>query len=460
MLFVTVLLGAVATVGLTLTAPTTYASRATLWVSSPPSGLLDPYNASLTARERAESYARLATDPELLSRAYKRLGADPATMAKIRGVSASVTPNTLLLQVEAQAETPELAQQLATVVSDEIISLVKEMESPGEADIPAPIIARLASKASFNPKPISPNVPMNLLVGIGLSVLGGITVAVLRHALDSSVKSGEDIEAVTGVAPMAGLPFDPSVRQYPLVSDGDGGPLSEAFRVLRTNVRFANLDAGRHAIVVTSSVPNEGKTFVASNLAVAMAQGGHSVLLLDADMRNPGIANLMGVENSVGLITVLLGRATIEQAIQRHSSGVAVLGTGPQPPNPAEVLDTQVMRDLLTQVRNSFDFVIIDAPPLLPVADSTILLTEADGALLIVQHGSTDRRELERAVARTQAVDGKVLGTVLNQIPPGPRGSYGYYGYGYPYIGQISADRTPVSKGRRAQRPAKPRRGR
>lgn len=452
---VTLVLGTVVTVGVTLMSPTTYASRATLWVSSPPSGVLDPYNASVTARERAESYATLATDPELLRRVIERLDLDSSKSGQIRGISASVTPNTLLLQVYAKAATPELAQQTATVVSDELIRLVKSMESPGNSDIPAPIVARLASKATFNPTPVSPNIQLNLAVGIALSLLAGIAGGVLREGLDTSVKTSEDVAEITGLAPMAVLPFDSSVKETPVIIDNSAGPLGEAFRVLRTNVRFANLDAQRQTLMVTSSLPDEGKTFVATNLAIALAKGGHSVLLLDADLRNPGVARLLGLENAVGLVTVMLGRSSLEQAIQHHVSGVAFLGTGPQPPNPAEVLDTQVMRDLLAKLRGSYDFVIVDAPPLLPVADSTILLTEVDGALLLVRHGTTHREELRRAIGRVEAVGGKVLGTVLNRIPGGGRaGSYGYYGYGYSYGSEQTADsdRSSTSRGRRARR--------
>jgi receptor protein-tyrosine kinase len=218
---------------------------------------------------------------------------------------------------------------------------------------------------------------------------------------------------------------------------------------------FANLDSKRQSILVTSSVPNEGKTFSATNLAISMAKSGRSVLLLDADMRNPSVANLLGLENSVGLITVLLGRTSIDEAIQEHASGVSFLGTGPLPPNPAEVLDTSAMRNLVRQLSETYDVVIIDAPPLLPVADSTILLTEVDGAILLVRHGETHREHLRQAVNRIEAVNGRMVGTILNCAPQ--TAAYGYYGYGYGY-GTYGQDQAPSGrrvssdKGRRARR--------
>ena len=421
-------IGTAATVFLTLAAAPTYGSRASVWLTTPPTGGIGTYQASA----KAQSYANLSTGAKALQQAAERLNSGLTAGDLERQVSATVITDTVLVQVEARADTPELAQEIATVVSDEIVRLVERMETPSDPNVPPPIVARVASGATLNPAPLLPNIPLNLVTGIGLSLLAGVAGAILREALDLSVKGIGDVEAITGHTPMATLPFDPMASEHPHDSETSAGPLGEAFRVLRTNITFANLDAQPQIIMVTSSLPDEGKTFVATNLAISIAKGGHSVLLLDSDLRNPGAAKLMGLENSVGLMTVLLGRATLEEALQQHVSGVTFLGTGPQPPNPAEVLDTQAMRSLLAHVREAFDVVIVDSPPLLPVADAAILLTEVDGALLLARHGTTRREELRRAVERVQAVGGKLLGTVVNGVPLGNKmGDYGYYRFGY-----------------------------
>jgi capsular exopolysaccharide synthesis family protein len=451
----TILTGVFLTAGLILLTPLTYASRATLFVSPPSTGIVDTYNATFTAQQRAESYANLAVDAEVLGRVAARLGNGTTAHQLADEVTTSVDQNTLLLQIDVQARSPEQAQQIATVMADEVIRLVKELESPTNSDVPAPIVARLANKASYNRQAVAPNIPLNAATGLALSLLAGIAGAVIRDVLDSSVKDNDEVEALTGSAPMATLPFDVEVKDHPLITEELGGALSEAFRVLRTNLQFSNLDASRQMLVVTSAVPNEGKTFIATNLAISMAKGGRSVLLLDADMRKPNVAALLGLENSVGLITVLLGRTTLEQAVQMHSSGVSFLGTGPQPPNPAEVLDTQAMRELFGRLRAAYDVVIVDAPPLLPVADAAILLTEVDGALLVTRHGSTNREQLRQAVARVRAVGGRLVGTILNQAPRRRLTQYGY-GYGYDYgYGQSPRDEgrsTRRASGRRARR--------
>ena len=353
----------------------------------------------------------------MLTRVAERLNNEVSAAQLAKQVDASVVENTLLLRVDARAKSPELAQQIATVESDEIIRLVKNLETPSDEDVPAPIIARVAGKASFSTTPVSPNIPLNLAVGLLLSLLIGIAGALVRDKLDNSVKTSDDIEEITENSLLVTLPFDPAVKRNPLSIEDHGGSLGEAFRVLRTNLQFSNLDAKRQMLVVSSAVPEEGKTFVSTNLAISMAKSGRSVLLVDADMRNPNVAELLGLENSVGLITVLLGRTTLEHAIQEHVSGVSFLGTGPQPPNPAEVLDTQAMRDLLGTVRAEYDVVIIDAPPILPVADAAILATEVDGVVLLARYGSTSQEQLRQAVARIDSVGGRLLGTILNRAP-------------------------------------------
>jgi receptor protein-tyrosine kinase len=450
---VTLGLGAVVTALVIILVPPTYGSNATLLISTPSTGVADSYTVSLATSQRAESYSNLAMGSEVLTRVAERLDNEVTATELEDQVELSVVQDTLLLRVDARAKSPELAQQIATVMSDEIIRLVKNLETPSDSDVPAPIIARVAGKASFSTTPVAPNIPINLGIGLLLSLLAGIAGAFVRDSLDTSVKTAEEIEEITENSLLVTLPFDPAVKQNPLSIEDHGGALGEAFRVLRTNLQFSNLDAKRQMLLVSSAVPAEGKTFVATNLAISMAKSGRSVLLIDSDMRNPNVAALLGLENSVGVMTVLLGRSTLEQAIQEHVSGVSFLGTGPQPPNPAEVLDTQAMRDLLATVRAEYDAVIIDAPPILPVADSAILATEVDGTLLLAHHGSTSREQLRQAVARITSVGGRLIGTILNLAPRRSLGLYGYgYGYGYGTPAEPPRSTTTDSTDRRAGR--------
>lgn len=446
---VTFLVGAGLTVAVVLLMTPQYGSSVKLFVSTPTGGSAE-YAASFIVTQRVASYAELATDPSVLQRVIDELSLDTSVDDLEGQVTATVITGTQTIELDVTAETPELAQSIAQAEAEEVVALVEQLERPSVRDEEPAIAARIAAEASISDRQVSPNVPLNVGIGLLLSLFVAIVGALLRDLLDRTVKSRQDAESVSGHSVLVTLPYDPQVKKSPLATEL-GGSLAEAFRVLRTNLQFANLDAQRQAILVSSALPDEGKTLVATNLALTMAQSGRSVLLIDADMRNPNVAELLGLENSVGVVTVLVGRTSIEDATQPHSSGISFIGTGPTPPNPAEVLDTQAMRDFIGRVRKEYDAVIIDAPPMLPVADASILLTEVDGALLLVRHGSTTREQLRLAVGRIETVGGRLFGMILNRTPRriGDADGYGYgyghgYGYGYaPTLDVPERDETP-----------------
>ena len=465
---VTFLVGAAVTVAVVFLMTPQYGSSVKLFVSTPSGGSAE-YAASFIVTQRVASYAELATDPTVLQRVVDRTGLDESAEELAEHVEATVITGTQTIAIDVTASTPEEARRIAEVEADEMVALVERLERPADDSETPAIAARLAGEPSFSDVPVSPNIPLNIGIGLLLSLFIAIVGALLRDLLDRTVKSRQDAEAISGASVLVTLPFDSQVRRTPLATEA-GGNLAEAFRVLRTNLQFTDLDAQRQAILVSSALPDEGKTLVATNLALTLAQAGRSVLLIDADMRKPNVAELLGLENSVGFVSVLVGRTTIEEATQSHVSGVNFIGTGPAPPNPAEVLDTQAMRDLVARVRKDYDAVIIDAPPMLPVADASILLAEVDGVLLIARHASTTREQLRLAVARIHTVGGRLFGIILNRTPrrsvDADGYGYGYgHGYGYGYAHTLSAEelaelQSPPVEQRSAERRAAGRRAR
>ncbi|MCA1721071.1 MAG: CpsD/CapB family tyrosine-protein kinase [Actinobacteria bacterium] len=215
---------------------------------------------------------------------------------------------------------------------------------------------------------------------------------------------------------------------------------AEAFRQLRTNLQFLEVDEPVRSFVITSSVPKEGKSTTACNLAITLAQAGVRTLLIEGDLRRPRIADYLGLEGAIGVTNVLIGQVPLQDALQPWGNGtLSVLASGPLPPNPSELLASRGMHELLAEVEKSFDMVIIDAPPLLPVTDAAILSTMTGGALLGVRCRSTKRDQLRRAADALEAVDARVLGAVLNMVPR--RGPDAYYSYGYGYGGYSTYDR-------------------
>ncbi len=374
------------------------------------------------AQQRVLSYAQLATDPSLLGRVIKATGADTTVTDLAQRVTPVVPLNTAILEITVVDRNPTLAQDLARAEAEEISSLVDVLEAPPTTPANktpvSSISARPAGEPSYNPNRINPDVSLNLVIGLLIGIILGVAAAVLREFFDTSVRSSRELGELTGSPVMAVVPLDASFRRFPLISDTRGpAGRGEPYRVLRTNLQFIDLDSKHQMFVVTSAVADEGKSVVAANLAVAMAQAGRSVLLVDGDLRNPNAANLLGLSNDIGLMTVVTGQASLDKCVQEHSDGLHVLATGPQPPNPAEVLDTDAVRALLSRAHEEYDVVIIDSPPLLPVADPAILAGIVGGALLVVKHSKTGRDLVRQAVERLDAVGAKCYGVIPNMAP-------------------------------------------
>jgi capsular exopolysaccharide synthesis family protein len=244
-----------------------------------------------------------------------------------------------------------------------------------------------------------------------------------------------DVERLTGAIPLGVVPYDPTAGKHPLVDADQQSPRAEAFRTLRTNLQFADVDRPPRVIVVTSPLPSEGKSTSACNVALTLALGGARVVLVDGDLRKPAVGKYLGISNAAGLTSVLAGRHELRDVVVTYGRDtLSILPSGPTPPNPSELLGSQQMSDLLATLANHSDIVVVDAPPLLPVTDAAVLASAADGAVLVLKHGKTRREEALRAVQALEAVNAKLLGTVLNFAPKRTRrGGYDGYGYGYGY---------------------------
>ncbi|MGH3330493.1 MAG: polysaccharide biosynthesis tyrosine autokinase [Nocardioidaceae bacterium] len=416
-----------------------YSSSARLFVSTSQTSSDAAYQGSLFSAQRVTSYADLASGQELSRRVIEELGLDMEPSDLSAKISATVVPETVIMEISVTDPDPAQAQRLTQAVAEELTVFVSELETPPGKNN-APIKATVVDPASLPETPVSPQPVRNLgLAGI-LGLLLGLGAAVLRELLDTTVTSQEDVADATDVSVMGNIAYDAAAAKRPLVTDlGSHAPRVEAFRVLRTNLQFVDVDKDSKVFVVTSSVPEEGKTTTATNLAITLAQAGQEVLLVEADLRRPKISDNLQLETAVGLTTVLVGRIGLEDAVQDYSvENLSVLTSGAIPPNPAELLQSQTMADVLTQMRKLYDVIIVDAPPLLPVTDAALLTAQSDGALVVVRHSKTTRDQLRHSIKRLEAVDGRALGVVLNMVPHRRSSAYGYgdgvgYGYGYGY---------------------------
>jgi receptor protein-tyrosine kinase len=321
-------------------------------------------------------------------------------------------------------------------LSDEFVVLVSELETPSAGVRPDARVV-VEQRASIPTKPVLPNPLRNIAIGLALGVLLGIGLALLRDLLDNTIKSQQTLEEVTGTSVVGFIPLEKELRKVPAISfDTANSEAAEAFRKLRTNLQFLSVDNPPRLIVVASSTPSEGKSTTAINIALALAEAEHNVLLVDADLRRPVLHKYLDLVGQVGFSTVLSGAASLAEVLQKTKfPRLTVLTAGAIPPNPSELLGSLTAGKVLSELRGEFDYVIVDSAPLLAVTDSALLAANADGALVVTRFGKTTREQLAHGVADLNDVGATILGAVLTMMPTRGTDSYGY-GYGKP--GQTS----------------------
>ncbi|WP_442793573.1 polysaccharide biosynthesis tyrosine autokinase [Pseudarthrobacter sp. SL88] len=281
--------------------------------------------------------------------------------------------------------------------------------------------------------PSAPNTKTNLVIGLIAGLAIGAAVALLRSNLDNRIRGEADLRRVTAAPLLGGIAFDHAAAKHPLLTQASAqSPRAESFRQLRTNLQFANIAGHAKTILVTSSLPGEGKSTTATNLAIAIAQAGNSVCLVDADLRRPMVNEYLGLDRNAGLTTALIGTAGIDDLLQPWGDDdLFVLTSGAIPPNPSELLGSEGMKSLINALEESFDTVIIDAPPLLPVTDAAVLSQHVGGVVVVIGSQKIRQPDLVKSLSALEMVGSNVLGVVLNRLPvKGPDAySYTYYSY-------------------------------
>ena len=428
----TTVLGILAAFGMSLLTTPIYQSQSQLFVSVQNADEISgAYTAGLYVQDRIQSYVTLVNTPDVLDPVIDELDLSSSYTALADQVSALNPPGTVLLNVLVTDVSPSQAAEIADATAASLAAEIERLETTGSGA--KPVKVELIRPAQVEDAPITPRTQLNLVLGALLGLFAGVGIAVLRSAMDSSIKSVDDLQDATQATLLGSVAHDPGAAKNPLITL-KGGPRAEAYRSIRTNLQYVDVDNPPRCVVITSSLPLEGKSTTASNLAIAMAQGGSRVLLVEADLRRPRVAEYLGVEGSIGMTDVLIGRALIDDAIIPWQRGLLdFLPSGAIPPNPSELLGSQQLADLLAELRARYGVVILDAPPLLPVTDAAILATAADGAILVARFGVTRHEQAERAADLLRQVNARLFGTILNCVPEKrSAGGYGYgYGYGY-----------------------------
>jgi len=413
--------------------PPEYTATLTLYVSSQGGDTTSAaYQGAQLSQQRVTSYVELVSSRRVSEDVVRqlRLPVTPEDLAE--RITATTALDSVLIDVATVDPSPQRAAAIANSVGSVFTGLVDELERPVQPGAPQAVAVRVVHPAVVPIQPSSLGLPAVLALGLLAGIVVGVGFAVARNALDVSVKSPDQLSDVAHAPNLGIIAYDSAVPRRPLtVHEDPHSPRSEAFRQLRTNLQFVDVDRPRKIIVVTSALPGEGKTNTLVNLAIAMASAGSRVLVVDADLRRPKVTDLLGLERGVGLTSVLSGRVRPEQVIQPWGGGVFdVLASGPLPPNPSELLASQYMEVMLNELRAQYDAVLIDTPPLLPVTDAAAVAPATDGAILICRFRRTTRTQVESAVQALSAVSAPLLGTVFTMVPnAGPRAYAQYNSY-------------------------------
>jgi capsular exopolysaccharide synthesis family protein len=404
-----------------------YAAKLTFYVRA----AVDPTNPASSAQlaqDRATSYAELLPN-NALSTSIVQATKLPMTPGEVSGeISASAVINTQLLRVTVKDPSAQRALVIAGAVGSQFPKQAAALDggTPKLATSLVPTAAPTASNA-----PVSPRRNLDIALGLSVGLLLGLLGAVTRERLDTGVRSEETFTSITEAPVLATIPYDKRTKHAPLVLGNAAYSIrAEAFRQLRTNLQF--LDAARPAkvIVISSSLTSEGKSVTTANLGLVFAEIGRRVLLIEADLRRPHLSEYFGVDRSVGLSNVLAGQVKAADVIQNWGiEGIDLLASGLIPPNPSELLSSQRMSELIDDLRNRYDVIILDPPPLLPVTDAALTAVQADGVVILVRHGKTSRSQLTAATNALRSVDARILGGVINmkRMRRSANRSYRYY---------------------------------
>jgi len=415
---------------LTVRAEPQYTASVTFFVTTPSRGVGDAYQGGLFLQQRVKSYVDLLTSDRLA----QDIAADESvglTAGEVQSrVSATVQMDTVLLKATITDTDQARSLRLAEAVAKSFVPLVEKIETPPGDDNP-PVKIEVVSGPRVGADPVSPRPTRTFVLAGLIGLVLGVGLSVLRGRTDTTIHDGETLHQVTTSPLLGQVPFDASAKLTPLIVKGAAhSARAEALRKLRTNLRFVDVQEPAGVIAVTSAVQGEGKSTMACNLAIVLAEAGWRVLLVDADLRRPRVAGYLGLSAGVGLTDVLIGEAEINDAVRPWGDrSLLVLPAGSIPPNPSELLGSKGMADLLLSLRESADIVIIDTAPLLAVTDGVVVAVQADGALLVTRAGKTSRAQVAAAAQALTSVAARLLGCVLNMAKVPPSEAYQYEAY-------------------------------
>jgi capsular exopolysaccharide synthesis family protein len=413
------------------TSPRRYTASAEMFVATQSgTSANDLDQASAFTQDTIQSYAAIVATPAVLNTVAARLHVPGGEPKLAHDVSATAASGTVLVTISVTADSAARAASLANAVGASFAVVAPSLELPSQTGTSAIRITRV-SPARPPATPSSPDKRIDLAFGVLAGVLLGMLAALLRESLDTRLRTAKELADATGVPVLGTISFDAAARGHGFTMISHQSSVQgEAYRQLRTTLKFLDINRPVKSILVTSAVTGEGKTTTAANLAISLSETGATVVFVDADFRRPSDMSHFGLSppTNGGVTTVLIGQASAETMVRPwRGEQLFVLPAGPSPPNPSELLGSDAMRVLLARLNSHFDFVVIDTPPLLPVTDAAVLTPYVDGVILVAGWGVVRRDEVQRAAHQLHDIQARLLGTVLNRVPVRQARADGYY---------------------------------
>lgn len=413
--------GLVTGVGLTMLMPSTYTAQTDLFVAPEAgSSTAELMQGSTFILNRVKSYVQVIDKDVILQPVIDELGLDESVAQLAERVQASVVTETVVVTIAVEDHSPTRAALIANTIATEFTTMAPELE-PARADETAVVRVTVIDPAAVPLHASSPSLKFNTALGLLAGLALGLGAAVFREFADRRIRGEGDLRAITPAPVIGHVPVDEEAQSHPLIVGSNlNGARAEAIRQVRTNLQFLPVEAGRRSYVITSSLPGEGKSATAMNLALMLAETGQRVCFVEADLRRPSGGRYLDLESSVGLTNILIGsadRGDVTQPWGPH--GMDVILSGPIPPNPSELLAGERMERLVRELESDYDVVIVDSPPLLPVTDGAILARWCAGAIVLVGTGrkAVTRADLQHSLEKLDTVDATLLGVVLNKLP-------------------------------------------
>lgn len=405
-----------------------YQTFTTLMVGKPKDYMTEnkiEYNDLMLNQKLVTTYGEIIKSRLVVDKVIKNMKLDLSYENFVNKVNVTLVKDTEIIKIQVSDEDPKLAtmiaNQTALVFMDSVkeIMHVENIQIIDEAQVP---------KNEVSPKPM-----LNMAIAGVLGLMVGVFLVFLLEFLDNTVKTPEDIERHLELPVIGAIPIIKGEKLNLITLTNPKSPISEAFRTLRTNIQFSNIDEDLKTIIVTSSGSSEGKSVMSSNLGATMAENDKRVLLIDCDLRKPRVHKVFNISNLYGLTNVLVGDKRLEDVMYTHASfnKFNILSSGPIPPNPSELLGSKKIREFLDRVKEDYDIIILDSPPVGLVTDSAVLSTIVDGVLLVGAVGQVEIDHLKRSKDLLDKVNANIIGVILNKVPISGRSYYKYNYYQY-----------------------------